>query len=102
MINETLKKAAITAISNLMLYDFLLVREIDVNDIDISDIFKDISENVSRLSMGELQAAAEALLKFITTVHHGKHADAAAETYAKVLRTIRHLEAFKQKEKENE
>lgn len=96
-----LKVFASASIASLQMYN-VLKEEGAVGDVYLGKTFSNIEEGAPHLSIDKLRAAAEALRQFIAAAHHGKHADDAAETYAKVLRTIRHLEAFKQKEKENE
>lgn len=96
-----LKVFASASIASLRMYN-VLQEAGTIGDVYLGKTFNNIEEGVPYLSMDKLQEAAEALRQFIAAANHGKHADDAAETYAKVLRTIRHLETFKQKEQENE
>lgn len=99
--DSTLKVFAGAGIASLRMYN--LLKDVgQVGDVYMDNVFSNIEEGTPHLSMDELQAAAEALRQFIAAANHGKYAAEAADAYAKVLRTLQHLELFKEKEKENE
>ena len=93
MSNETLRTLAVAGTASLRMYNLLNGRT-NIDGIDIDVIFKDIAEGAAHLQREKLTEAADALLQFIGNANHGKYAADAADAYAKVLRTLRHLEAF--------
>lgn len=93
MSEETLKTLAVAGIASLNMYNLLNGRT-NVDDIDIGVIFRDMAEGAAHLQREKLMEAADALLQFIGNAQHGKYAADAAEAYAKVLRTLQHLNRF--------
>ena len=93
MSNETLKTLAVDGTARLKMYNHLNGMT-DVDDIDIGVIIHDIADGAAHLQRDKLQEAAKVLLQFVNNAHHSKYAADAAEAYAKVLRTLQHLNRF--------